>query len=587
VVSLGTLLLAQIAIFGVLPDLSADASQSKDLRLKIESSVDPSKDGTLFETVRIDEHIPATGSVGPDLVGAVYFALVIDNCEDDPSDTDRIDGKKRGISVTIDDSWSSYRDFNVIIRDDSHEVRVLVLASENLDTSNGRRVADIQCIMDATDSVTVSQTFKEIQIAKYDPSNPQNAIPVQMIGESPNPQAHEGKPKLTALSPEMKKVKDANEILNQKRLNKEIDIPIAISWPDLNNKTLVVGVDIGSATLPNEVYKEQLAVELGDDVSIRVVSGYFETLQCNSQIGECNPLIGGIKVQSSLLNAVGTLTLSDSDSTGSRGFIMSSHVADVQGGRTGQNIAQPTLSTRLVGTVITNPDPFPQRLSDSAFVQVNSSITTNETMIYGDFIVIGKKTSKQTPSPPNDTPVGMVGISTVQSTGFILGTGIMVQNSQTGNRLLDQVVVNFEAQPGDSGGPVISNDGGNEVFFYGTLVGRFCPDVPPSCSDEDRVVVYSPWEGIKQELSLSDKGDVNFDGPIDVFDQIRIGNHIVGSITFTKSEKWAADVSPVADPSDLTTVCGNNTIDIFDMIGVGNAIVSENPVLSMTARCNI
>jgi hypothetical protein len=99
--------------------------------------------------------------------------------------------------------------------------------------------------------------------------------------------------------------------------------------------------------------------------------------------------------------------------------------------------------------------------------------------------------------------------------------------------------------------------------------------------------IYSPWEGIKQELSLSDKGDVDFDGPISLFDQIMIGNHIVGIITLTQPEKWAADVSPVANPSDPATICGDNLINIFDMIGVGNAIISADPILAMTQRCNI
>jgi hypothetical protein len=79
------------------------------------------------------------------------------------------------------------------------------------------------------------------------------------------------------------------------------------------------------------------------------------------------------------------------------------------------------------------------------------------------------------------------------------------------------------------------------------------------------------------------KGDADGDGDIDVFDMIRIGQHIVQLAPFSETQFFGADVSPAK--AGQNPACGNGIVDVFDMIDTGQAVVSQSPSAFITARC--
>ena len=181
-VVLGSILILQI------PSISANPDDDNNAELRIDGPQIVRDGNVLSESVQIDDDIPATGEgntvVGEDLVGAVVFTLVIPEiCKDDPADNDHVDGKMRGISVSIDDAWT-IKFFDVKKIGPNHEIKVVASTlAQNLDTSNGRKVADIACTVDVTGAKTVTQSFKDIFVRKFDPDNLSHLIDVPVSGE--------------------------------------------------------------------------------------------------------------------------------------------------------------------------------------------------------------------------------------------------------------------------------------------------------------------------------------------------------------------------------------------------------------------
>jgi len=283
----------------------------------------------------------------------------------------------------------------------------------------------------------------------------------------------------------------------------DVDIPITLADVDEQNSRLIIAID-NNAPLPLEEYYDMLMPLIGDDITLQLVSGYMIRDTCASQFADCTSLYGGIAMQAPSPGATGTLTLPAQNTDRINGIIISGHVAG--NGLTGQSIGQAS-SSRIVGTVLTNPS-LTNRISDSAFVQTTIGIPI-DTKIFSNGVepynVIGKKTSDQTPS---GTPVRKMGITTGETSHFVLGTGITIADPL--GTLTNQVGSDYESAPGDSGAPVFST-GSNDVYLYGIHIGLFCfgppPGVPNSqCAAQGGSVLrfYSPWEGIKSELSLED-----------------------------------------------------------------------------------
>jgi hypothetical protein len=294
------------------------------------------------------------------------------------------------------------------------------------------------------------------------------------------------------------KLERAHELLTQKMANKDRnDIPLVLSYVDTGTNTLIVGID-SDAPLSKTAYLEKLKTDVGD-VPVKILSGKFVRDACNTQSSNCSPLWGGIQVQSSsIIGDIGTLTLPAQTLSGKVGFIMSGHVAG--NGITGQTIGQATTS-RLVGTVVTNPS-LSNRVSDSAFVEKLSSITT-ESKIWKSSSTFFTVTGKATSSTTNiGTPVQMQGIASGLKSGNIIGKGLTVFDSA--GTLTSQVAATYTSAQGDSGAPIFSS-GTSSVTFYGIHVGKFCiveGGHPPCQNPLNAITVYSPWEGIKGELTL-------------------------------------------------------------------------------------
>ncbi len=184
VLALTSLLIMQIATSGLFVHVPTSAGSNGYIpMLTIKGPASVSNGDPLTDAVYIDNNIPAIGSVGPNLVGAVKFTLVIQQiCRDDPNSNDPSAGEMRGISVTIDNDWNAAKSFNVKYVNSNHEITVVAAASQNLDTSNGRKIADIQCTAQVNAPTQVIQNFKTVHIVKFDPTNPSHPIAVQVIG---------------------------------------------------------------------------------------------------------------------------------------------------------------------------------------------------------------------------------------------------------------------------------------------------------------------------------------------------------------------------------------------------------------------
>lgn len=317
--------------------------------------------------------------------------------------------------------------------------------------------------------------------------------------------AHDKLSKVMAYKSEIESHGFSQIILNEEDLGIS-SIPLFLSHID-ENSMLMVGIE-ADAPLPKEEYYKMLENVLGSDIPLKIGFGYFIREGCASPFDTCDPIWGGINVESEQdvegnPNQSGTLNIPVSNTNGVKGFIMSGHVA----GNVGNSVGQPLLSTRTIGTVLTNPN-ITNRTSDSAFVQFSQGITS-ETKIFtldGALNVIGTTTSAETPS---STPVNMMGSGTSDVvSGFIFGTGLTVTDDI--GVLRNQVGVTYVSVSGDSGGPVFSNDT-NDVYYYGIHVGKLCFNAPPftpkeDCPDPikgwDLFTVYSPWEEIQDELSV-------------------------------------------------------------------------------------
>ncbi len=179
--SLGAIILLLLTMsFLHLPVINASPDADNIPELRIDGPTVVKNAVVLTQTVQLDDDIPGNQ------VGGVLFTLTIPQiCKDDPADTDPSDGKMRGITVTIDPAWNEIALFNVAVPSgtNDHQISVIAAAPNNLDTTNGRNVATIQCVVSIAGPTTVSETFSNIQVSKFTniPGQPQ---PLQVQGEA-------------------------------------------------------------------------------------------------------------------------------------------------------------------------------------------------------------------------------------------------------------------------------------------------------------------------------------------------------------------------------------------------------------------
>jgi hypothetical protein len=142
-----------------------------------------------------------------------------------------------------------------------------------------------------------------------------------------------------------------------------------------------------------------------------------------------------------------------------------------------------------------------------------------------------------------------------------------------------------------SNGSLNTNDGPLDIVKVrclvaaigdGTMVNVTLQDVLLGDAEENEVT-QTPVNMVVT-IAQPQKGDVDDDTDIDIFDMIRQGRIIVGDIVPTQAETVAADVNP--DQSGQALTCGNGVVDVFDMIRLGQAIVSgEGPIPNINATC--
>jgi hypothetical protein len=268
--------------------------------------------------------------------------------------------------------------------------------------------------------------------------------------------------------------------------NRTSEIPLFFSAVNTTDSSMLIGIS-DKAPLSLVTYEKELQSIIGN-VPMKVFLSHFTREDCTIQSDPCRPIRGGIHTEvDSPPGGAGTLTLPATTTSGTNGFIISGHVADLSGhGATGQTVRQP-YSIYPVGTVLNNPS-LSLRPSDSAFVQYNSGITGNP-IIFPYYFVAGNIGS---PEVPLNSSIKMQGDFTPNSVGTLNIKGATISDSY--GTLTNQDLANYSSGGGDSVAPVFSNDPDN-VYFYGIHVGSF-----PYNGQTYRV--YSPWEGIQADLNI-------------------------------------------------------------------------------------
>lgn len=256
-------------------------------------------------------------------------------------------------------------------------------------------------------------------------------------------------------NPVLQKISRAHETATEKIASKDPNLPVFFSGvnPDERAPQLVIGID-EKALEPLTVYKERLKTILGD-IPMTVGFGHFEYDACPSQTSQCDPVIGGIKIQrDGETTSYSTLTLPATKTNGIKGFIMSGHVSCF----TGLKVWQPTTTTRAIGEIYDNP--WNSRLSDSAFIRKYTAITTADQVFNSPtpFNIFGKQTSSNTPV---GTTVMMQGVASGLKTGSIQLKPVSIVAPCGSGTVTGQVAANYSSQTGDSGAPIISTHQGN------------------------------------------------------------------------------------------------------------------------------
>lgn len=334
--------------------------------------------------------------------------------------------------------------------------------------------------------------------------------------------AHLAHEKITQFMKEKNKIfpptaKPSGSNNEQPQVSFDKQLPVFATFVNETSKELVVGLDYKSANKNYDYYKSKIFEVVGEDIPFKLITGFFVEEACTSQIDDCRPIWGGIEM--SPATGAGTLTLPFVTNDDEIGFIVSGHVV---GTGTTQNVFQPEINSPIsdhVGSVITNPGG--PRASDAAFVETLPGKTLALEIFKSSgqsYKVIDTKTSSETPI---SLQVFKMGITTDESTAGILSKNISVAGGQY-NLLTNQVSSGYLSAAGDSGAPIFEKSTGDDVYFLGIHRGKACfSDFPPTIQiigpqDEAACLsmggnfpsIYSPWEGIQDDLDLADFDDI-------------------------------------------------------------------------------
>jgi anti-sigma28 factor (negative regulator of flagellin synthesis) len=261
----------------------------------------------------------------------------------------------------------------------------------------------------------------------------------------------------------------------QRILEKNTSIP----WYGLgvNELTQKLTVDM----LPkyqNKGYEAQIAKLVGPDVAfeIRYAEDTFKDWSCTSQTVECDPLVGGIKIN---LDAGTGCTLSLPVQKGTAwGFITAGHCYSA-----GTNIYQPTNIYNKIGQVDAGNSIY-GGTCDCAFITKNGPEMTQKSVWVSSNVYT---TMTSTPTLSAGNSAMMQGQVSGAIWGTVTGTGqTRVVNGVTFTDLV--TFTGLTGTNGDSGAPIIEPVSGR---YYGLLKGG---------NGAEELVI--PWADIASNLGV-------------------------------------------------------------------------------------
>lgn len=274
---------------------------------------------------------------------------------------------------------------------------------------------------------------------------------------------------------EPKRTEAIKNLFAERNRNRDpnFDIPFTSLGPDTKNN----GLSISLKELKPEYIKAIRSV-IGDSVPIEFFEGEIKLHRTD----RIRPLVGGIQVTPSIFGSGrSTLGFQATNTGGIRGFVMSWHV-----GGENTTVWQPGWSLLIdnrVGTIIRNP--MRDRFSDSAFVSASVRV---DPLIWPSFPIVGWEAPRQ---EHVGTYAWKDGIETGTTLGLIRKIGQKVEGHYIFGTLYNQVVAEYPAGAGDSGGPVY-HPYGAPIVMLGVVVGSLV-------SGHN---FYSPVGGIQTDLLL-------------------------------------------------------------------------------------
>jgi hypothetical protein len=174
------LAMATLLVTLSVPEVGASPDGDSIAEIRIDGAATVRSGEMLVELIQIDDDVEG------DEVGVISFTLVIPEiCRDNPSDTSPLGLKMRGITVRMDEAWT-LKYFSVEKTETSHEVTIAVAAlmnGVNVNTADGRNIAEIMCTVEVAGMTSVTQTFEDIRVRKWVPDTPIDLVDLNVTGE--------------------------------------------------------------------------------------------------------------------------------------------------------------------------------------------------------------------------------------------------------------------------------------------------------------------------------------------------------------------------------------------------------------------
>ncbi len=258
------------------------------------------------------------------------------------------------------------------------------------------------------------------------------------------------------------------------------EVPITYIATCIFKNSLIVGV----RELKTK-YTDAISNFLGRDAPVIFEKGSFEPLSKTSRYRPS--LLGGIQIWTTKGNS--TLGFRAVHNNGDVGFVMTGHA-----GWVGTQVFQPNSGVNnLVGSITVNPQGW--RRSDAAFVRLGPNVVIND-VIWPNRQVVGWLEYCFTPVGTWVYHEGATRDFT--RVGTIRRLNVTITDHPDFGILLSQVETSFDANTGDSGGPVYIPSSGGNVQILGVIAGRSV--------DTGGRVYYSPIDGIWWDLNLRWRG---------------------------------------------------------------------------------